>query len=394
MNKKEKKKHGMSSYTFRRKVAPWCILAPPIFFTLWLKYYPIVSAFFISLFKYDPINPPGKFVGFKNYQDMFQMDFYWQSWKNTLIFLLLQLAMCFFIPLIQALLLNELQRFKNYQDMFQMDFYWQSWKNTLIFLLLQLAMCFFIPLIQALLLNELQRLQKGLTTLYILPALIPTSVNVIIWRWIWHPDYGVANQIVKFFGGEPQAWLSDPELVKFCIIFPTSVNVIIWRWIWHPDYGVANQIVKFFGGEPQAWLSDPELVKFCIIFPGVLGGGLTVLLYLSAIQGISGDILESAALDGCTGFSKITKIILPNISFMVFIQLIMCVITTMQLLDAPYMYASGGPSGSSTTQGIFIYQAFNQDLNYGRGSAASIILLIVTALLTMVQMHFEKSERE
>lgn len=300
MNKKEKKKHGISSYTFRRKVAPWCILAPPIFFTLWLKYYPIVSAFFISLFKYDPINPPGKFVGFKNYQDMFQMDFYWQSWKNTLIFLLLQLAMCFFIPLIQALLLNELQR-----------------------------------------------LQKGLTTLYILPALIPTSVNVIIWRWIWHPDYGVANQIVKFFGGEP-----------------------------------------------QAWLSDPELVKFCIIFPGLLGGGLTVLLYLSAIQGISGDILESAALDGCTGFSKITKIILPNISFMVFIQLIMCVITTMQLLDAPYMYASGGPSGSSTTQGIFIYQAFNQDLNYGRGSAASIILLIVTALLTMVQMHFEKSERE
>ena len=70
-----------------KKSAPWCILAPPIFFTLWLKYYPIVSAFFISLFKYDPINPPGKFVGFKNYQDMFQMDFYWQSWKNTFDFL-------------------------------------------------------------------------------------------------------------------------------------------------------------------------------------------------------------------------------------------------------------------------------------------------------------------
>lgn len=133
MNNKEKKKNKISGYTFKRKVAPWCILAPPIFFTLWLKYYPIVSAFFISLFKYDPINPPGNFVGFKNYQDMFQMDFYWQSWKNTLIFLLLQLAMCFFIPLIQALFLNELQR-----------------------------------------------LQKGLTTLYILPALIPTSVNVII----------------------------------------------------------------------------------------------------------------------------------------------------------------------------------------------------------------------
>ena len=208
-------------------------------------------------------------------------------------------------------------------------------------------MCFFIPLIQALLLNELQKLQKFFTTLYIIPALIPTSVNVIIWKWIWHPQYGVANQIVQFFG---------------C--------------------------------EPQVWLSDPNLVKFCIIFPGVLGGGLTVLLYLSAIQGISQDTIEAASLDVCTGFKKIRYIILPNISFMIFIQLIMCVIQTMQLLDVPYMYASGGPSGASTTQGIFIYNAFNEDLNYGRGSAASIILLIVIAVLTMVQMHFDKMEKE
>lgn len=291
---------GLRSYTFRKKAAPWCILALPMAFTIWLKYYPILSAFYISLFRYDPINPPGRFAGLSNYISMFKMQYYWDAWKNTFIFLLLQLGMCFFIPLIQALLLNELVK-----------------------------------------------LQKCLTTLYILPALIPTSVNVIIWRWIWHPDYGVANQIVKFFGGQP-----------------------------------------------QAWLSDPNLVKFCIIFPGVLGGGLTVLLYLSALQGVSSDIMESAALDGCTGFSKIFHILLPNISFMIFIQLIMTVITTMQLLDAPYMYASGGPSGASTTQGIFIYHAFNQDLNYGRGSAASVILLLVIGSLTMLQMHFEKSERE
>lgn len=291
---------GLGSYSFKKKITPWCILALPMAFTAWLKYYPILSAFYISLFKYDPINSPGSFIGLSNYVNMFKMPYYWDAWKNTFIFLLLQLSMCFFIPLIQALFLNELAK-----------------------------------------------LQKGLTTLYILPALIPTSVNVIIWRWIWHPDYGVANQILKFFGGQP-----------------------------------------------QSWLSDPALVKFCIIFPGVLGGGLTVLLYLSAIQGISTDVMESASLDGCTGFGRIFHIILPNISFMIFIQLIMSVITTMQLLDAPYMYASGGPSGASTTQGIFIYNAFHQDFNYGRGSAASVILLLVIAALTMMQMHFEKSEKE
>ena len=291
---------SFGSYSFRKKITPWCILALPMIFTVWLKYYPILSAFYISLFQYDPIQSPGTFVGLSNYVSMFKMPYYWEAWKNTFIFLLLQLAMCFFIPLIQALFLNELTK-----------------------------------------------LQKSLTTLYILPALIPTSVNVIIWRWIWHPDYGVANQILKFFGGQP-----------------------------------------------QTWLSDPNLVKFCIIFPGILGGGLTVLLYLSAIQGISTDIMESASLDGCTGFGRIIHIILPNISFMIFIQLIMSVITTMQLLDAPYMYASGGPSGASTTQGIFIYNAFKQDLKYGRGSDASVILLLVIAALTIMQMHFEKSEKE
>lgn len=291
---------SLGSYSFRKRITPWCILALPMLFTAWLKYYPILSAFYISLFRYDPIQSPGDYVGLTNYISMFKMPYYWEAWKNTFIFLLLQLAMCFFIPLIQALFLNELTR-----------------------------------------------LQKRMTTLYILPALIPTSVNVIIWRCIWHPDYGVANQILKFFGGQP-----------------------------------------------QTWLSNPDLVKFCIIFPGILGGGLTVLLYLSAMQGISTDIMESAALDGCAGFGRMIHIILPNISFMIFIQLIMSVITTMQLLDAPYMYASGGPSGSSTTQGIFIYNAFNKDLNYGRGSAASVILLLVIASLTMVQMYVEKSEKE
>lgn len=284
-------------YTFKRKMTPWLILFFPIVCTIWLKYYPILSAFFISLFQYDPIHPPGRFVGLANYTELFSMQHYWKAWENTFVFLFLQLGMCFFIPLIQALLLNELIR-----------------------------------------------LQKSITTLYILPALIPTSVNVIIWKWIWHPDYGVANQLVTALGGSP-----------------------------------------------QAWLSDPNLVKFCIIFPGILGGGLTVFLYLSAIQGISNDIMESAMLDGCTGFGRIRHIILPNISFMMFIQLIMSVIMTMQMLDIPYMFASGGPDGASTTQAIFIYDSFHKDLNYGRGSAASVVLLVVIAAITMLQMHFEKN---
>ncbi|MED9820756.1 MAG: sugar ABC transporter permease [Christensenellales bacterium] len=287
-------------YFLRQKITPWLILLIPMVFTVWLKYYPILKAVYISFFDYDPINQPGRFVGLDNYINMFNTKYYWEAWQNTFVFLLLQIAMTFFIPIIQAIFLNELRRAKS-----------------------------------------------GISTMYVLPALIPTTINVIIWRWVWHPNYGLANQILRFFGGEP-----------------------------------------------QLWLSDPNLVKFCIVFPGVIGGGVAVLLYLSAIQGISPDIIESASLDGCTGWKRIWYIVLPNIRFIIFIQMVMAVSTAMQLLDAPYMFASGGPSGASTTQGIFIYNAFNKDYNYGRGSAASVVLMLVVMVMTMIQMHFENAERE
>ena len=302
-NKKKKNSQNrekLNGYFLKQKIVPWLILLLPIIFTIWLKYYPILKAAYISLFEYDPIHQPGSFVGFKNYISMFKTKFYWEAWKNTFVFLILQIAMVFFIPIIQALFLNELRRMKN-----------------------------------------------TVATMYLLPALIPTSINVIVWRWIWHPDYGVANQIIRFFGGTP-----------------------------------------------QLWLSDPKLVKFAIIFPGVIGGGISVLLYLSAIQNVSADIMESAALDGCTGWKRIWYMILPNIRYIIFIQLIIAVSTAMQMLDAPYMFASGGPSGASTTQGIYIYNAFNQDYNYGRGSAASVVLMGTVIIMTMIQMHFENAEKE
>jgi len=289
-----------SNYFLRQKMAPWLLLAAPILFTVWLKYYPIMKAVIISFFNYDPIHQPGQFVGLQNYTTMFNTDFYWEAWQNSFVFLVLQLVMTFFIPIIQALFLNELRRMKSV-----------------------------------------------VSTMYLLPTLIPTTINVIIWRWVWHPDYGVANQLVRFFGGEP-----------------------------------------------QTWLSDPALVKFCIIFPGIIGGGINVLLYLSAIQNVSPDIMESAALDGCTGWKRIWYITLPNIRYIIFIQLIIAVSTAMQLLDVPYMFAAGGPSGASTTQGIFIYNSFNKDFNYGRGSAASVILMLVVMVMTAIQMHFENAEQE
>ncbi|MGL5676174.1 MAG: carbohydrate ABC transporter permease [Cellulosilyticaceae bacterium] len=281
-------------------LAATAFLLPGIIFTIWLRYYPILQSFYMSLFDYNAVSPPGKFVGFQNYINIFQSGFYWEAWKNTFVFLLLHIGLVFFIPLVQAIFLNELVKGK-----------------------------------------------KFFSTVYLVTALIPISINVIIWKWIWHPDYGLANQLLQLVGAEP-----------------------------------------------QLWLSNPELTKFAIIFPGVIGGGVGVLLYLAAIQGVPSDIYEASEIDGCTGWHKIAYITMPNIKFIIVIQLILASISTMQILDLPYQYTTGGPSGASTSMGIYIYDMVNKDLAYGKSTAAACILFMVIGLLTMIQMRLDKSEAE
>lgn len=284
--------------TRRKYLTAVLFMLPGILAAIWLRYYPIGQAFYMSLFNYDPVSPPGTFVGLQNFFNLFHTQFYRQAWINTFVFLGLTVVLVFWVPLVQAIFLNEIMKGR-----------------------------------------------KLFTTVYLITTLIPMSVNVIIWKWIWNPEYGLANQIFQFFGGNA-----------------------------------------------QLWLSNPELTKFCIVFPGIVGGGVNVLLYLAAIQGISPQIYEAAALDGCVGWQKIRYIILPNLRFIIVIQLILTCISGMQILDVPFQFASGGPSGVSTSMGIYIYNSVYTDLSYGKSAAASVTLFVIIAILTVLEMKLDKSE--
>jgi multiple sugar transport system permease protein len=281
-----------------KSIIPWLFVLPGIIFTAWLRYIPIISSIIISFFDYDVVNPLGKFIGLGNYKSVLSEASFLNAWKNTFIFMVLIIALTFFIPIIQALFLNEIIRFR-----------------------------------------------KTFTTIYIIPSIIPVSINVILWKWIWNPDNGIANVITNKLG-----------LGSFL------------------------------------WLSDPRLTKFAIIFPGVIGGGISVLIYLAAIQQISRDLNEAAYIDGCSGWKRLFHITLPNIKFIIMINFILAVISSMQILDAPFQYTSGGPNGVSTSIGLYIYKAANEDLMYGKSSAAAMILFIVIVILTVLQMKLDKSE--
>lgn len=290
----------LTGYRIKKALVPWMFLAPGILITLLLRYYTIFNGIKLAFYKYDVANPPGFFVGLKNFSYMFKDPNYWQAWKNTFVFVILILLLNFFIPIIQALLLAEIGKLRNF-----------------------------------------------FSTMYILPAVIPLTINVVLWRWIFDPSYGVANYIIELFGGKPQLWLSD-------------IN----------------------------------MVKFCIIIPGIIGGGVNVLLYLAAIMGISEDIKEASQLDGCTGFRRMFSITLPNIKFLILIQFVLSTLSGFQLLDLPYQFTGGGPGFSSTSMPIYIYKLAMVNFDYGKSSAAALTLMVIIAVITIVQMKLNNQERD
>lgn len=290
------------NYSIRKKMTPWLFVLPGLAITILLRYVTLGISFFWSFFNVTVAEMPGKFLGLQNYFDLIDSAAFKQSLVNTLLYVGLTFVMCFPIPILQALILNEIRN---------------------------------------------KKIKNWISTFYILPAVIPGTIVIVIWRWIWNPQYGIANYLLQ-----------------------------------------ALQI------PPQAWLGDPNLVKFCIVFPGILGGGFAVLLYYAAILGVSDDIVEAAAIDGCTGIKKIRYIILPNIKFMIGVQVITTIIGTFQISDTIFQYTAGGPAGASNSLGLHIYKLFNEEFKYGHASALSIILLVVIAVLTMIQLAVDKSTQD
>ncbi len=287
-------------YRVKKAVIPWLFLLPGLLSTFVLRYYTIFQGLKLSFYQYDVANPPGRFVGLEKFGELFRNTDYWQAWRNTFVYLVLIVALNFFIPIIQALFLGEIIKLRSF-----------------------------------------------FSTFYILPAVIPLTINITLWKWIWEPEFGVANYLVKFFGADPIPWLSDA------------------RW-----------------------------VKFCIIFPGIIGGGFSVLLYLAAILGISEDIKEASMLDGCTGFKRMFFIILPNIKFLILIQFVLTTMTALQLLDLPFQFTDGTPAGASTSLPLFIYHYYTRNYDYGLGSAAAMTLMMIIAVITFIQLKLNNQESE
>jgi multiple sugar transport system permease protein len=236
---------------------------------------------------------------------------------------------------------------KNYIDMFQVSLFLKSWGNTLILGIFFILLGFWVPILQALLLSYIRKFQGFIRVLYLLPMVVPGVVAAYLWKWMFNPGNGLFNTL----------------LIKF-------------------------------GGKPLLWLNDPDLVKFSLALPVLLGGGIAVLIYLAAIEGVPAQLYEAGDLDGMNAWMKIRYITLPSIKSIIKIQFILMVITVFQIFDAPFIMTGGGPVNESKTVSMLVYDYGFQRLQYGKSSTAAMGIFVVLVLMTIVQIATQKEENE
>lgn len=230
--------------------------------------------------------------------------------------------------------------FDNFTKLFQNAVFRTAIMNTIKFTIFAVIAETIIGLLIALFVNSLHRGQKVMRTLLLLPYLLPTVTVALAWRMLLSSNYGPVNQ-----------WLVD-------LGFKDMAN---YNWFYH--MGTAFWTV---------WLIDVwQNVPFVFL-----------LLYAS-LQGVPTQQYEAAELDGANMFEKFFYVTFPNIRSSIFLCLLLRTIDTFRLFDKVNILTQGGPVNTTTTITQYLYAFGIKTLNFGFGSAGSLVMTILVLLLAI-----------
>jgi multiple sugar transport system permease protein len=185
-------------------------------------------------------------------------------------------------------------------------------------------------------------------------------------------------------------------------VIPAVANVMLWLWIFNPQFGIANFLLGLVGIEGQKWFLDPNLSKPCMIIMGLWGIGPTMVIYLAGLQGVPLELYEAAEIDGAGAWGQFLNITIPMMSSVTFFNLIMGIIGAFQVFALAFVLIETGAGGSATAGAagvkdsllFYVYYLYQRGFNYqhmGYASAMGWLLLLIILVLTVIQFRLAGS---
>ncbi|MGE5529283.1 MAG: carbohydrate ABC transporter permease [Patescibacteria group bacterium] len=226
-----------------------------------------------------------------------------------------------------------------------------------------------------------------------------------VWKGLWHTAVITLIFVpANLIGGFGLAVLLNQRvrgLRLFRTIYylpyvvPVVGMVVIWQTIYNRNSGLLNAFIDLFHkGTVINWISDfPNLALIVMLLWG-MGGGM--IIYLAALQGVPQELREAAAIDGASAWQGFRHITIPLVTPVLFFQLIMGIISSLQLLVPAMLLTSiaGGSTWARETSivipeanRLYMVHLFEQTFNYtrfGYGLALAWILFVIVFIFSLI----------
>jgi multiple sugar transport system permease protein len=179
------------------------------------------------------------------------------------------------------------------------------------------------------------------------------------------------------------------------VVTSTIALSMVWLWLYDPNFGLLNALLKAVGIHPQLWLqSTSQAIPSIIIMSVWIGVGSAMIIFLAGLQGVPESLYEAARVDGANRWQLTRHVTLPILRPVTLYVLITSIIGSFQIFGPIYAMTDGGPAFATTTIVHQIYVNGFRYFNMGYASAQSWVLFLLLLGLSLFNMRLMRSGME
>ncbi|MCF3651692.1 carbohydrate ABC transporter permease [Synoicihabitans lomoniglobus] len=218
----------------------------------------------------------------------------------------------------------------------------------------------------------------------------------LFWQYLGNTFFMMLSLPINMAGSLGLAMLLNRKLpgiylYRLVFFFPSILAGVaifyLWRWIFNADYGLLNNLLGALGIDGPDWLGSVAWAKPALMLMGswMTVGGTSMILYLAALQNVPVELHEAAQVDGANAWQRFRVVTWPSIMPVTFFIFTMGLIYGLQGgFDSAFIMTGGGPNGSTTTIGFYIYQKAYLRFEMGYASAVAWVLFVLVLGLTLI----------
>jgi len=287
--------------------------------------------------------------------------------KALFVFLgpaMLAILVFFFIPVISAFAISftdfdiySLGNFsnarfiglRNYTQLFEDPLFWTALQNTFFFVILAGPLSVCVSLFAAMVLNaKLVKFKAIFRLTYFMPVVTTLIAVAIVWRFIYHPRFGLLNYLLGFFQLNPVDWLGDPVWAM-----PAIIMMSVWK-----------------------------------------NFGYNMIIFIAGLNNIPSDLYEAATIEGASWQQQFRSITLPMLAPTTLFISVITMIGYFQLFAEPYIMTQGGPLNKTLSIVQYMYQEGFRWWNMGYSAAIAFVLFFIIFIGTVIQTIIQKKLKQ